>query len=96
MSTPAQRNMTVDEFLAWAEGQEGRWELYNGVPCRMPSQQIGHIGVKAAVYFALRQSILRAAAPCHAAGDGAGCASPGMSSNLQCGYNTHAWWYRIC
>ena len=26
MSTPAQRKMTVDEFLAWAEGQVGRWE----------------------------------------------------------------------
>ncbi len=22
--------MTVDEFLAWAEGQEGRHELFNG------------------------------------------------------------------
>ena len=35
MSTPAQRKMTVDEFLVWAEGQEGRWELYNGVPYLM-------------------------------------------------------------
>jgi hypothetical protein len=22
--------MTVDEFLTWAEGQEGRWELHDG------------------------------------------------------------------
>jgi hypothetical protein len=32
MSIHAKRKMTVDEFLAWAEGREGRWELYNGVP----------------------------------------------------------------
>jgi Uma2 family endonuclease len=38
MSTLAQRKMTVDEFLAWAEGREGRWELYNGkagLPCHV-------------------------------------------------------------
>ena len=26
--------MTVDEFLLWAEGKEGRWELHDGVPKR--------------------------------------------------------------
>jgi hypothetical protein len=36
MSTPAQRKMTVDEFLVWAEVQDGRWELYNGVPYARP------------------------------------------------------------
>jgi Uma2 family endonuclease len=28
MST-ALKQMTVDEFLLWAEGEEGRWELHN-------------------------------------------------------------------
>ncbi len=28
---PKHDKMTVDEFLAWAETQEGRWELYDGV-----------------------------------------------------------------
>ena len=72
MSTLAQKRMTVDEFLAWAEGQDGRWELLNGVPYRMPSEQLGHIEVKAAVYFALRQAIRSAGVPCHAVADGAG------------------------
>ena len=31
MST-ALKQMTVDEFLLWAEGEEGRWELHDGVP----------------------------------------------------------------
>ena len=30
MST-ALKLMTVDEFLLWAEGKEGRWELHDGV-----------------------------------------------------------------
>ncbi|MFZ1104187.1 MAG: Uma2 family endonuclease [Hyphomicrobiaceae bacterium] len=71
MSTLVQRRMTVDEFLTWAEGQEGRWELYNGVPYRMPSEQLGHIDVKVAAYLALQRAIRKAGVPCHAVADGA-------------------------
>ena len=71
MSTLAKRKMTVDEFLAWAEGREGRWELYNGVPYRMPSEQTGHIDIKYTVYFALQRAIRRAGVPCYLLGDGA-------------------------
>jgi Uma2 family endonuclease len=72
MSVLAQQKMTVDEFLAWAEDREGRWELYNGVACRTPPEQLGHIEVKAAVYLALRRAIRSAGVPCHAVADGAG------------------------
>jgi Uma2 family endonuclease len=72
MSLHAHRKMTVDEFLTWAEGREGRWELYNGVAYRMPSEQAGHIDVKYAVYFALLQAIRKAGLTCHVQGDGAG------------------------
>ena len=34
--------MTVDEFLAWAEGQQGRWELLDGVPMAMSPERAGH------------------------------------------------------
>jgi Uma2 family endonuclease len=54
MSTLAQRKMTVDEFLVWAEGREGRWELYNGVPYRMAPERTGHIEIKVAVHLACR------------------------------------------
>jgi Uma2 family endonuclease len=72
MSTLAQRKMTVDEFLAWAEGREGRWELYNVVPYRMPPERTGHIKVKYTVFLALLRSIQHASVPCHLLGDGAG------------------------
>ena len=30
MSAVAKPKMTVDEFLVWAEGRDGRWELQDG------------------------------------------------------------------
>jgi Uma2 family endonuclease len=71
MSTPAQSKMTVDEFLVWAEGQEGRWELYNGVPYAMAPEQTGHGEVKFAVQAALLGGIQKAGLPCHMLPDGA-------------------------
>jgi Uma2 family endonuclease len=72
MRVLAQRKMTVDEFLAWAEGQEGRWELHNGVPYAMPSERLGHIRIKYRIYFALQRAIQKAGLPCHVEGDGTG------------------------
>jgi hypothetical protein len=46
MSTLAQRRMTVDEFLAWAEGQEGRWELYSGVARKADPDHGAQVGRK--------------------------------------------------
>lgn len=63
--------MTVDEFLAWAEGQDGRWELYNGVPYLMAPEQTGHGEVKFAVQAALLHGIRKAGLPCHMLPDGA-------------------------
>jgi Uma2 family endonuclease len=72
MSMLAQSRMTVDEFLVWAEGQEGRWELYNGVAYRMAPERTRHVEVKFAVQVALRQAIRKAGAACHMLADGAG------------------------
>ena len=71
MSTPAQRKMTVDEFLTWVEGQDGRWELYNGVPYLMAPEQVGHGKVKFAVQVALARGIRQAGLTCHMQPDGA-------------------------
>jgi Uma2 family endonuclease len=71
MSTPAQRKMTVDEFLVWAEGQEGRWELYRGVPYLMAPERARHGEVKFAVQTALLQGIRKASLTCHMRPDGA-------------------------
>jgi Uma2 family endonuclease len=72
MSTHAQRKMTVDEFLVWADRQEGRWELHNGAPYAMSPERMGHVRVKIAVYLALQRAIRKAGVPCHAVGDGVG------------------------
>ena len=71
MSTSAQRRMTVDEFLVWAEGQDGRWELYNGVPYAMAPERARHRGVKFAVQTALVRGIRNAGLSCHMEPDGA-------------------------
>ena len=71
MSTLAQRKMTADEFLVWAEEQEGRWELYNGVPYAMAPERTRHIEVKFAVQTALLQAIRKAGLQCHMLADGA-------------------------
>jgi Uma2 family endonuclease len=63
--------MTVDEFLVWAEGQDGRWELYKGVPYAMAPERTGHGQVKFAVQTALVQGIRNAGLPCHMLPDGA-------------------------
>jgi len=63
--------MTVDEFLVWAEAQDGRWELYNGVPYAMAPERARHGEVKFAVQTALVQGIRKAGLACHMRPDGA-------------------------
>jgi Uma2 family endonuclease len=56
--------MTVDDFLAWAETQPGRWELFDGVPVAMSPERIIHGDVKYQVARALDTAIARARVPC--------------------------------
>jgi Uma2 family endonuclease len=62
--------MTVDEYLAWAQGQPGRFELYAGVVYAMTPERAGHAQVKYAVQTALLAAIRRADLPCHMLPDG--------------------------
>ncbi len=63
--------MSADEFLVWAEAQEGRWELEEGAPVAMSPERIAHGRTKGAVFRALGDAIARAGAPCEALPDGA-------------------------
>ncbi len=63
--------MSVDDFLVWAEGQEGRWELYRGVPYLMAPERTRHGEVKLAVHLALVQAVRKAGLSCHVLPDGA-------------------------
>ena len=56
MSTALKR-MTADEFLLWAEGKEGRWELHDGAPVMMSPERALHAETKAEAYVALRDAI---------------------------------------
>jgi Uma2 family endonuclease len=43
---PKYNKMTVDEFFAWAQSQEGRRELFDGVPVAMSPERAVHGRVK--------------------------------------------------
>jgi len=62
--------MNVDEYLAWAEDQPGRYELYAGEVYAMAPERAGHAKVKFAVQAALLAGVRRAGLPCHMLPDG--------------------------
>jgi Uma2 family endonuclease len=70
MTALPQIRMNVDEFLAWAENQPGRYELYNGVIYGMSPEGAGHAEVKFAVQTALAAAIRARGLPCHMLPDG--------------------------
>jgi Uma2 family endonuclease len=69
MST-ALKHMTSDEFFVWAEGQDGRWELHDGVPVMMFPERVVHGDTKGEAYAALRDAVRRAGLHCRALPDG--------------------------
>jgi Uma2 family endonuclease len=66
MSVLAKQKMTVDEFLAWAEGREGRWELADGVPVCMSPERVAHGETKFSAGSALKNAIRKASLQCEA------------------------------
>jgi Uma2 family endonuclease len=70
MTALAQPRMTVDEYLAWAEGQPGRYELVDGVVYAMSPEGAGHSKMKFAVQTALAAAIRARRLPCHMLPDG--------------------------
>src|ERR1700744_1773709 len=70
MTVLTKSRMTVDEYLAWAEGQPGRYELHKGeVPVISP-ETAGHADTKAAGYVALLNAIRHRRLTCHVFPDG--------------------------
>jgi len=70
MSAVPQKRMNVDEFLAWAEGQPGRYELFRGSIYAMTPERAAHAVMKFAVQAALSDSIRSRGLPCHMLPDG--------------------------
>ncbi len=70
MSALAKQKMTVDEFLAWAEGREGRYELIEGEVFAMSPQRVSHAVIKLNAVNALGAAIRKSGKDCHALPDG--------------------------
>jgi Uma2 family endonuclease len=64
--------MTVDEFLLWAEGKEGRRELHDGLAIRITPERVDHAQAKGEACVALRWSARRAGCDCDVFGSGLG------------------------
>jgi Uma2 family endonuclease len=62
--------MTVDEFLLWAEGQEGRWELHEGLAKRITPERADHVRTKGEAFVALKVASRRAGCDCEVFGSG--------------------------
>jgi Uma2 family endonuclease len=70
MNALPEHRMTVDKYLAWADGQAGRYELVNGTVHPMSRESAGHAEKKAAMHAALLAGIRTGRLPCHALPDG--------------------------
>jgi Uma2 family endonuclease len=64
--------MTVDEFLSWAEGQDGRWELHDGVARKIMPERLDHVLTKGEAAVAIRFASRRAGCDCEVFGSGLG------------------------
>lgn len=62
--------MNVDEFLVWAEGQPGRYELVDGEVFAMSPERVRHAETKLETYQALGAAIRAAGFPCRVLPDG--------------------------
>jgi Uma2 family endonuclease len=70
MNVLAKPRMNVDEFLDWAVGRPGRYELFRGEVWMMSPETIGHAKIKAAVHAALSSAVRRSGRQCHVLPDG--------------------------
>lgn len=70
MSAVPQKHMNVDEFLAWAEGRPGRYELFRGAVYAMTPERAVHAKLKFRVQSALENAIRIHGLPCHMLPDG--------------------------
>lgn len=70
MNIQTPKRMTVDEYLTWAEGRPGRYELVNGVVRQMSPETSGHADAKQAALMALKAAIKRSGLKLFAKPDG--------------------------
>ena len=64
--------MSLEEFLDWSDGQEGKFELDDGLVIAMAPERIGHSRAKFAIARALVDAVAKAGVPCEAFVEGPG------------------------
>ena len=69
---PKPEPASIPEYLSWAERQEGKFELHDGVIVAMAPERVGHVSAKLAAATALKDAIKKAGVPCQAFVDGLG------------------------
>lgn len=70
MGVQPKPRMTVDEFLAWAEDRDGRYELVDGEIVGMSPERVGHARIKYRVQLALQRAIETSGLSCEMLPDG--------------------------
>jgi Uma2 family endonuclease len=70
MNVLAKPRMTVDQFLDWAIGRRGRYELLRGEVVAMSPETADHARMKGAIYMALTTAIRQKRLACHVFPDG--------------------------
>lgn len=70
MNVATKQRFTVDEYLAWAEGRPGRYELYGGTVYAQAAERAAHAKMKLALQMALVTSVRARRLPCHVMPDG--------------------------
>ena len=72
-TTPEQPppRMTVEEFLQWAEGRDGRFELIGGEVVAQAAERARHWEIKLATHIALVNAVKMRGGGCHVVPDGA-------------------------
>jgi Uma2 family endonuclease len=70
MTAVAKARMTVDEYLAWAEGRPGRYELVDGTVHMMAPERAAHAETKLAIHIGLLTGIRGRNLPCRVLPDG--------------------------
>jgi Uma2 family endonuclease len=70
MTALSKSRMSVDEYLAWVDGQRGRYELSDGTVVAMSPESAAHAERKAAVHAALLAGVRDRRLPCHVLPDG--------------------------
>jgi Uma2 family endonuclease len=69
---------SVAAFMDWAERQDGKWELHDGIPIAMSPERADHARIKYNACRALKDGLRISAPYCEAIIDGLMVPGPGL------------------